>query len=437
MHNLILGCVLFISLSLPAASQGLDENERIIFYTDGLVDPIIDAAQDQLKDDLKKRNIEWDIEVQKKGLLKEIEKEFDKNVLKEAPQVVFISFGIYDICDPKKFDLNEYKLDTMIAALDAVVQKCKAKDVRVVIATPGLAGETLGDAHQTHIDTLAERLRSYAAEQQLKVCDLRGQALAWLKKNPPKKSGRLQLSKKGGKWDDLGAELFAAEIMKSIGLSQSGIQRAIKWDEKVVLGTSMAEWEAGIEKEMIADLRKAGPKEAPKGFFNPGVKGPTYVHLSIPDIARSDFKSQQIDQQSPSVLFLYPFQRIVVYTPYSTADIPSRLDQAMKYLSERSYPAFAMTPFWYNEDGQRALGEKGKRYARCKEIAEMTRAAAAKYGVAVIDLFAMCEQEHAADPSKVYWGVNEADPKTLTMRPDGKDLYRRAMQSVLGIAPEE
>ena len=437
MRNLLVIALVVLVVQLTAASQNLGDGERVLFYTDGLLDGLIDAAEDQLKEDIKKRKISWDVKAVKKGKLADVNADIEKNVLKKKPQHVVLAFGIYDICDPKKLSVNDFDLEKMIDALDTAVAALKEAGINVVLTTPGLAGETLSDEHQRHLDGLAEKIRVYASEKQLRLCDVRKKAVTWLAANPPKKAGRLQLTKKGGKWDDLGEELFASEIMRGLGLSKSGIKRALKWDEKVVLGTSMAEWQAGIEKEMIAVMREAGPKEAPKGFFNPGIKGPTYVHLSVRDIEREDYDPQAINQQRPSVLFLYPFHRLTIHTHYSMDGVSARLDQVLKFASERDYPAFMMTPFWCNEDGQKALGEKGKRYQRCKELAEMTRAAAAKFGVPVIDLFALCEQEHAADPSKVFWGLYEADPKSLSMYPDGKALYGREMKRVLGILKEE
>ncbi len=435
----LLACTLLSCLFITQAftSDALSDGEHILIYDDGLFDSIADAAKKDLKDDLKKRKFKWSSKSNKDATWKDVDAALEKDVLKKKPNMVVLSFGVFDACDPKKMTSKDYNAEDITAAIKRVVTTLKAANIRVVLATPGLAGEELDAEHQKSIDAVAEIIRAYAKSQNIKICDIRKKSTAWVSANPPAKAGRLQLSKKGGKWDKEGIALLTGTFQSAIGLSKSGIQRALRWDERVIFANSLPGWQASIEKEFEPELRAAGPQEAPKGFFNPSVKGPTYVHSAITDIERNDFESDRVSTQKPTVLFTYPFDRILKHTQYPAEPINGALEQMGEYVANADFPGFIMTPLWYNEDGEQKLGKKGKRYERCKKIAEMTRAAAAKHGAPIIDLFAICEAMHAENNDIVFYGVSAKDPKELSITKEGKLLMKNEMKRALGILKEE
>ena len=155
------------------ASESISDGEHVFIYDDGSLSALANAAKKELSEDLKKRKIKWTSKSKKGGLLADINNSLEKDVLKKKPNLVVLAFGINDACDPKKNAAKEYDADALRSALDTAVQTLKSSDVRIVLATPGLAGENLEDEHQSAIDAMSDLIRTYAEEQQISVCDIR------------------------------------------------------------------------------------------------------------------------------------------------------------------------------------------------------------------------------------------------------------------------
>ncbi len=437
MKLLITFFCLLAPLGVLCSAVQVKDGDHVFIYDDGLFTSLADAAKKELAEDLKKRKIKWSSKSVKGGLLADINNDLEKNVLKKKPTAVVLSFGINDICDPKKLTLNEYDIEALKESLSKAVKTLKDAGIAVAVATPGLAGEDLEAEHQAAIDELATMITAFAAEHKTGLCKVRSKAVDWVKNNPPKKKGRLQISKKGGKWDKKGVELLSSSVMSSIGMSKSGIKRALRWDEKIVLASAISVWQSSVEKELEPEIRAAGPKEAPKGFFNPGVKGPDYIHIAIGDLDSKAFEDDRFMAQKPTVGFIQMLYRLCIHLQYQPAKAQANLDSMMEVLAKKDFPVFVFTPMWFNESGVKALGKKGPTYERCKELADMIKVAAAKHAVPVIDLFSLCEQEHAKDPSKTFFGPYGADPKQYVLGPDGKVMMKREIKRVLGILKEE
>lgn len=431
--------LLFVVLLSPlfhlhAANHAVSDGDSIIVYGDGLFEDIVKAAVKELREDLKKRRIDIDSEDKKKGMLATINEDLADDVIDEEPNLVVIAFGLYDVCDPKKEKAREdYDLDAIKSELISAVKALQAANIKVVLVTPGLAGEDLNNPVQTDIDKVAEVIRQVAAELDTGLCDVRAAVVEWLKNNPPEKSGRTQLTRRGVKWDDLGEELLAPQFMAALGLSASGIKRAITFDERVLFATSMGTWTVKIDKELTKALAATEPKK-PKEFFNPGIKGPVAVDLAVGDIYTDPLDIDLITKQKPSVVFVSVLSKWCRNTHYDRRNVDANLDAMMQAFSQLEFPLWVFTPLWMNEDGQKNLtGKDGPRYARCREAAELIKQSAAKHGVAVIDVFSMCEQAYQQDQSKVFYGLYEADPKQLILADDGRALLFKEMKRALGL----
>ncbi|NRA36852.1 MAG: hypothetical protein HRU15_01820, partial [Planctomycetes bacterium] len=71
-----------------------------------------------------------------------------------------------------------------------------------------------------------------------------------------------------------------------------------------------------------------------------------------------------------------------------------------------------------------------------KEATRLLNDAAAKHGLASIDLFAMCETEHAADNSLIFGEMYKADNARIMVSPAGIKMIAREIKKVMGVVPK-
>lgn len=418
----------------PHALDAVDfiaDGEHVFFYDDGSFAAIANASQKKIGVILKKRKIQWTVKSKKGGTIADLAATIEKTVLKKKPNLVVLSFGIHDLYNVKKMTVKEHTSADLVQRLGAVVDTLEAAGIRVILVTPGLLSEDVTDDSQTNINAFSDALKAYGRENKIIICDLHTPALSWIASNPPKKKGKRQLSKKGGKWSKQGAVLLTSTLVGALGLSPQYIGRAIRWDEKVYFFGGMNRAVLRIN-QITKYLRTIGPSEAPEGFFGPGITGPKFIQLAISDLPKS-FSKTIIPRHKPTVSYVYYFHgHCSRGIPKGLDALMDPLDAAMQTLSKSPTPVFIFTPLWLAEDGENTMEKKGPRYETCKLAAEMIQLAAAKYGLAVIDLFSICEQEYAKDKS-LFFGGNNAKHKLLkSIGEDGRQLVIREIKKSLG-----
>ncbi|NRA39687.1 MAG: hypothetical protein HRU15_16210, partial [Planctomycetes bacterium] len=176
--------------SFSSAAEIVADGEEVLVYDDGLLSGISGAGKKMLKDDLKKRKIKISSKSRKEGTLIGLIDTIEKDVIKKKPEMVVLSFGMYDVYDFKAKAVKDYDKDEIQEALIAVIDHLQSAGIRVIVATPGLVDEDMDAEHQSDIDNIAQMIIDTASEKGVAVCNIRNKAVKWLASNPKGKKGK-------------------------------------------------------------------------------------------------------------------------------------------------------------------------------------------------------------------------------------------------------
>ena len=156
----------------------------------------------------------------------------DRDVLQKKPDWMTLSCGVNDVWHgPRGVKLEDYKKN-----MTAIVDKCKAAGVKVMILTPTLIGEQDIERWNTlnaKLDGYVAFLKEFAKERQLPIADLNGAmkaALNELKKVDP--SQRIYLTTDGVHMNPLGDIVMAKGVLRSFGFNDAMLEKAeAEWDK--------------------------------------------------------------------------------------------------------------------------------------------------------------------------------------------------------------
>lgn len=184
---------------------------RIIFFGDSITQAGVNAGGyiTRMKDSLDRRGLSSQYELIGAGIggnkAYDLYLRMEDDVIAKNPDVVLIYIGVNDVwhkassgtgTDPVKFE----------RFYDAIINKLKAKNIQVVLATPAVIGERtdFSNSQDGDLNLYSRIIRDIAKKHNCKLVDLRKAFLDYNLKNNPenKESGilttdRVHLNEKG------------------------------------------------------------------------------------------------------------------------------------------------------------------------------------------------------------------------------------------------
>jgi len=151
----------------------------------------------------------------------------DRDVLSRNPDWMTLSCGVNDVWHGARgVPLEQYKKN-----ISAIIDRCQAANVKVMILTSTMIGEDQPNANNQKLAVYNEFLRSLAKEKKCLLGDLNAEMQAEIAKAGPTKKGNL-LTSDGVHMNPAGNRMMAAGILKGFGLSDEQIEKAQKqWAE--------------------------------------------------------------------------------------------------------------------------------------------------------------------------------------------------------------
>lgn len=141
----------------------------------------------------------------------------DQDVLNKNPDIVIIYIGVNDVwhkrtygtgTDPEKFE----------KFYNAIIEKLKAKNIRMILATPATIGEKTDFSNELDgdLNAYSNLVRKIASTNNLPLIDLRKNFLDYNKQNNTTNATKGILTTDGVHLNDKGNELVAGEMWKAI-----------------------------------------------------------------------------------------------------------------------------------------------------------------------------------------------------------------------------
>jgi lysophospholipase L1-like esterase len=142
-----------------------------------------------------------------------------RDVLDKQPDWMTLSCGVNDVWH----GANGVPLDQYKTNITAIVDRCQAAGVKVVILTATVIFEELGNDFNRKLAPYNEFLRSLAAEKKCPLADLNAMFQEAIKAGP--KAGRA-LTSDGVHMNPAGDRLMAQGVLKAFGLDDSQLKKA-------------------------------------------------------------------------------------------------------------------------------------------------------------------------------------------------------------------
>lgn len=211
-----LALVLVLLATMATTTQ---KKTRIIFFGDSITQAGVNAGGYivRMKDSLEKRGLTSQYELIGAGIggnkVYDLYLRMEDDVLAKSPDVVLIYIGVNDVwhkssgtgTDAPKFE----------RFYDAIIQKLKARNIQVVLATPAVIGERtdFSNAQDGDLNLYSRIIRDIAKKHNCKLVDLRKAFLEYNLKNNPenKESGILTTDRVH--LNDKGNQLVADQMM--------------------------------------------------------------------------------------------------------------------------------------------------------------------------------------------------------------------------------
>ena len=150
----------------------------------------------------------------------------DRDVLNKKPDWMTLSCGVNDVWHGARgVPLEQYKKN-----ITAIVDRCQAANVKVMILTSTMIGEDQPNANNQKLVAYNEFLRGLAKEKKCLLGDLNAEMQAELAKAGPRKGN--VLTGDGVHMNPAGNRMMAVGVLKGFGLSAEQIEKAQKhWAE--------------------------------------------------------------------------------------------------------------------------------------------------------------------------------------------------------------
>lgn len=149
-----------------------------------------------------------------------------RDVLDKKPGWMTLSCGVNDVWHGAKgIPLDQYRTN-----ITAIVDRCQASGVKVMILTATVIGEELDNENNRKLAPYNDFLRELARKKKCKLADLNAAFQKALKAEAGKPG--LKLTRDGVHMIRAGDELMATHILQSFGLSKAQLKKAqASWRE--------------------------------------------------------------------------------------------------------------------------------------------------------------------------------------------------------------
>jgi lysophospholipase L1-like esterase len=144
----------------------------------------------------------------------------DRDVISKKPDWMTLSCGVNDVWHGAKgVPLDDYKKN-----IRAIVDKCIASNVKVVILTATVIYEKLDSPENQKLAAYNDFLRELAKEKHLPIGDLNAKFQERLKAE--NKPNQKVLTKDGVHMNPAGDEIMAEGVLRAFGVNNAGITKA-------------------------------------------------------------------------------------------------------------------------------------------------------------------------------------------------------------------
>jgi lysophospholipase L1-like esterase len=196
---------------------------RVVFFGDSITEAgaLPGGYIAQIRDSLSGRKINGRYELIGSGIggnkVYDLYLRLEEDILKRKPDVVVLYVGVNDVWHRQMFGTGT-DADKFQKFYFALIQRLKAKNIKVIACTPTCIGERPGGLNplDTELDRFAEIVRQVAADTDTPVCDLRQAFMAYesLYNRTEKTSGIL--TSDGVHLNDTGNKLVAEILMERL-----------------------------------------------------------------------------------------------------------------------------------------------------------------------------------------------------------------------------
>ena len=151
----------------------------------------------------------------------------DRDVISKKPDWMTLSCGVNDVWHGAKgVPLDKYKEN-----ITAIVDKCQAANIKVMILTSTMIKEDQSNAENQKLLPYNDFLRDLAKERKLPVADLNADMQAQVKSAPPHPGN--YLTRDGVHMNPMGNQMMASGVLKAFGLTDDQLKKAHEaWEEK-------------------------------------------------------------------------------------------------------------------------------------------------------------------------------------------------------------
>lgn len=207
-----------------ADAPALKKGERIVLLGDSITQGGggANGYVTLLKKAMDEKHKELGIEVINAGIsgnkVPDLQRRLQKDVLDKKPTLVVIYIGINDVWHGQSDPAKGTTPEKFEAGLKDIIGKIKETGSRVVLCTPSVIGEKMGNANSldAKLNEYADLSRKIAKEQQLPLCDLRKAFIDYLQSNNSQNKSQGILTGDSVHLNDAGNKLVAETILKVI-----------------------------------------------------------------------------------------------------------------------------------------------------------------------------------------------------------------------------
>jgi lysophospholipase L1-like esterase len=141
----------------------------------------------------------------------------DEDVLAKNPDIVMIYIGVNDVWHKRSFGTGTDP-DKFEKFYQAIINKLRAKNIRVIICTPALIGEKtdFSNDQDGDLNKYSNIIRDIAKKNHLALVDLRKAFLDYNLHNNPQNAEKGILTSDGVHLNERGNKLVAEEMWKAI-----------------------------------------------------------------------------------------------------------------------------------------------------------------------------------------------------------------------------
>lgn len=145
----------------------------------------------------------------------------ERDVIAKKPEWMTLSCGVNDVWH----GANGVPLDAYQQNITAIVDRCKAAGIQVMILTATMIGEDAPNANNQKLAAYNAFLRTLAKEKQCRLADLNADMQAAIQEAGPAKRGNL-LTTDGVHMSPAGNMMMATGVLKGFGLNEAQIRKA-------------------------------------------------------------------------------------------------------------------------------------------------------------------------------------------------------------------